>query len=278
VYLFLALSSGLFWGVWGFGYGRYARAMSHYSVILFTASGAIVVYVIAGTFGQDFLLDSIDIRSGLIGGSLSLLGSVMLLKAVSVGKCGVASGVSATYVLVPLAYSIAIGEAVPTLAIVGSFVIVIGLAIFFLPQKGLSEPSNRPLLSVALALVSAVFYGTAVIVLDIGSKENLHGTLLVSQLPAVALSLVMLASARTFGGLKSRDIAPLLATGLALGLAGVSFYTAADMGDLGIASVLSSISPLATAVLAYVFLKEKLIRTEVTALLVSLAGIALVVV
>ena len=187
MYLVLALSSGLFWGIWGFGYGRYARAMSHYSVILFTASGAIVVYVIAGTFGQDFLLDSIDIRSGLIGGSPSLLGSVMLLKAVSVGKCGVASGVSATYVLVPLAYSIAIGEAVPTLAIVGSFVIVIGLA-------------------------------------------------------------------------------------------GVSFYTAADMGDLGIASVLSSISPVATAVLAYVFLKEKLIRTEVTALLVSLAGIALVVV
>jgi len=278
VYLFLALSSGLFWGVWGFGYGRFGRVMSHYSVILLTASGAMIVYVIAGVFEQDLMFDAIDIRSGLIGGSLSLLGSVMLLKAVTVGKCGVASGVSATYVLVPLAYSMAIGEAASALAIAGSFIIMLGLIIFFLPQKGLSDSSGKPVLSVALALISAVFYGVAVIVLDIGSQDNLHGTLFVSQLPAIALSLVMLASARSFGGLKSRDIAPLLATGVALGLAGVAFYTAADMGDLGIASVLSSISPLATAVLAYVFLKEKLIRTEVTALAVSLMGIALVVV
>ena len=109
--------------------------MSHYTVILLNAVGATFVYVIAGLVGHNFVFDVTDIRAGLLGGSLSLLGSVMLLKAVALGKCGVASGVSATYVLVPLAYSIAIGEPASVLEFVGSFIIMIGLGIFFLPKK-----------------------------------------------------------------------------------------------------------------------------------------------
>ena len=88
----------------------------------------------------------------------------------------------------------------------------------------------------------------------------------------------MVATARSFGGMRTRDISPLLGTGIALGLAGIAFYTAADHGDLGIASVLSSTSPAVTALLAFLFLKEKMIRTEIAALGVVLTGVALVVI
>ncbi len=278
MYLFMALASGLLWGVWGFGYGRYGRVMSRYSVILISACGAALVYLTAGLIGHDIVIDMVDVSDGLFGGLLNLLGSVMLLRAVTVGKIGVASGVSAAYVLVPLGYSFVIGEAISTRDIAGGLVIIFALVLFFLPKEGASGPATRPLLSLALASASAIFFGVAVVVLDVGTKNNLYGTLFVGQLPGIAVSLVMLASARSFGGLKARDIGPLAATGLALGLAGVAFYTAADHGDLGIASVISSINPVATAVLAYVFLKEKLVRSEIRALAILLAGIALIVI
>ncbi|MEI7623594.1 MAG: EamA family transporter [Actinomycetes bacterium] len=82
--------------------------------------------------------------------------------------------------------------------------------------------------------------------------------------------------AKSFGGMRTRDIGPLVGTGVALGLAGIAFYTAADHGDLGIASVLSSTSPAVTAVLALLFLKEKMSRTEIAALVVILAGVTLI--
>ncbi|MEI7617344.1 MAG: DMT family transporter [Actinomycetota bacterium] len=275
MYLFLALSSGVLWGVWGFGYGRYGRVMSRYSVILTSASGAALVFLITGLVRHDIKIDPIDLRDGLLGGILNLLGSVLLLKAVTMGKIGTASGVNASYVLIPLGYALIIGETISAQEIAGGLVIIIGLAIFFLLKHSDSGHSSRPLASVGLAFVSAIFYGAAVVVLDFGTRDNLYGTMFLGQLPCIAISLVMLTRARSFGELRTRHFPPLLGTGFALGLAGIAFYTAADYGDLGIASVLSSISPVATAVLAFLILKEKMIRTEITALAVVLSGVAL---
>ncbi|CAB4323518.1 MAG: EamA family transporter [Actinobacteria bacterium] len=64
----------------------------------------------------------------------------------------------------------------------------------------------------------------------------------------------------------------------AVRLTHIAFYTAADNGDLGIVSVLSSISPIATGVLAFLILKERMIRSEILALVIVLSGVALVVV
>ena len=180
--------------------------------------------------------------------------------------------------LIPIGYSLTIGETISANEIAGGLVIIIGLAIFFLQEEGASAPGRRPLASVALALASAIFFGAAVVVLDVGTRDNLYGTLFLGQLPVIAVSLLMVATARSFGGMRTRDISPLLGTGIALGLAGIAFYTAADHGDLGIASVLSSTSPAVTALLAFLFLKEKMIRTEIAALGVVLTGVALVVI
>ena len=82
----MALSSGVLWGVWGFGYGRYGRVMSRYSVLLFSASGAALTFLVAGLVRHDMRIDSIDVRDGLLGGFLNLLGSVLLLKALTMGN------------------------------------------------------------------------------------------------------------------------------------------------------------------------------------------------
>ena len=79
-------------------------------------------------------------------------------------------------------------------------------------------------------------------------------------------------------GVAPRAIAVLAAAGVALALGNIAFYNAADEGDIGVVSVLASLSPLVTALLALAFLHERLERREVIALLVVLGGTALVVV
>ncbi|CAB4957887.1 MAG: EamA family transporter [Actinobacteria bacterium] len=278
MYLLLALSSGLLWGVQDFGYARYGRLMSSYSVLLLGASGAALTFLIAGLVHHDTGMDTIDVGNGLMGGFLELLSAVLLMKAYTMGKCGVATGVNASYVLTPLCFSLIIGEAISSADIAGSLIIVTGLVLFFLVKPSASEPSSRPFLSAVFAFASAVFFGAALVALDIGSRDNLYATLFVGQLPIIAVTLFMVAKAKSFGGLRTRDIGPLLGAGFALALAGIAFYTAADNGDLGIVSVLSSISPIATGVLAFLILKERMIRSEILALVIVLSGVALVVV
>lgn len=64
---------------------------------------------------------------------------------------------------------------------------------------------------------------------------------------------------------------------LALALGNMAYFAAANEGDIGAVSVLGALSPLVTALLAVVFLRERLVRLEVVALGVVFLGTVLVV-
>ncbi len=273
----LALSAALLWGAWSFGTGRYGRQISHWTVILISGGVAGVVYVLTGLLTGDLVFDRADVVAGLLGGLLNLGGNVLILQAYSKGKLGVAAGISPANVLIPLTYSLLIGEALPVIAGIGIIVIFIGLVMFVLPGARSKGPLSGGLMTVWLAIGSAVFYGSAVVVLDIGSRTNLYGTMTMSEVPQVAVCLAMVFATRSLGGLSSRTVVPLAASGVALGLGSVAFYSAADSGDVGVVSVLASLSPIVTALMAWAFLKERMSRPEVLALIVVLVGTALVV-
>jgi drug/metabolite transporter (DMT)-like permease len=250
--------------------------MSLYFVILVSASAAILTYVILGLATHNFVFDVRDVGAGLSGGFLNLLGTILLLKALAMGRMGVVSGVGRSYVLIPIAYSLIIGESLGVLPAVGMVVIMLGIALFCLPgwrKAGGSDDSLRPIF---LALGTAALYGLAVVVLDIGSRTNIYGTLTLAQCPHVIVTSVIVLAARRYRGTSPRDIGILVGSGLALGLANLAFYAAAVEGNVGIVSVLRSLSPIVTALLAFFILKEALRRTEVLALIVVLIGTGMV--
>jgi drug/metabolite transporter (DMT)-like permease len=55
----------------------------------------------------------------------------------------------------------------------------------------------------------------------------------------------------------------------------VLFFTAANVGNVGIVAVLTGLAPLVVAVLALVFLRERLTRTELSAMIITIAGAGL---
>ena len=71
-------------------------------------------------------------------------------------------------------------------------------------------------------------------------------------------------------------IAVLAGAGLALALGNMTYFAAANEGDIGVVSVLGAMSPLVTALLAVIFLRERLARLEVTAFGIVLVGTVLV--
>jgi len=273
----LALSAAVLWGIWSYGTGRYGRQVSHWMVILISGSVAGLVYFGTGLLSGDLAFAREDVVAGLLGGLLNLGGNVLILQAYSRGKLGVAAGVSPAQVLIPLAYSFMLGEALGAAAAIGIIVIFIGLVMFVLPGARGAGPLSGGRATVMLAVASAVFYGLAVVVLDVGTRTNLYGTLTMSEVAQVIVTCIVVLAMRSSGGLTAKAITPLAASGIALGLGSVAFYAAADSGDVGVVSVLSSLSPIVTALMAWMLLKERMSRSELLALLVVLAGTTLVV-
>lgn len=281
-YIALALSSGVLLGMWKFGLSFYRGRISSYAVVLFSAAAAAVAYVVFGLLAGTLTFDTRDLVAGLLGGACNVTGTLLLLKGYERGKVGVVTGIAASYVLVPLAYSFVIGEQITWMIGMGVLVIIAGVAIFYsasMQEKSQANSSRAPIL---LALGAAFFWGLAILVLDNGTRVSVPGTLAVSQVPQVIFTLVMVLigsrGSRALEGVSPRAIAVLAVSGVALALGNIAFFNAADEGDIGVVSVLASLSPLVTALLALAFLHERLDRREIVALLVVLGGTALVVV
>lgn len=280
-YLVLAIASAVLYGLWKFGLGIYRGRVSVFGVLLVSASTAAVVYVVAGVADGDLVFEGADVARGLVGGLMNCTGTLLVLKAFERGKMGVVTGVAATSVLVPLAYSLLIGAEPTVQRAAGAVVILAGLVVFYVPNMkttGSSTGSN-PRQAILLALGAALFWGLAIVVIDNGSRVSVTGTLAVSQVPQVIIALaVLLASApRSFAGLSVRSVAVLVGAGLSLGLANIAFFSAAQEGNIGLVSVLSSLSPMVTALLAFLVLKERLSKSDVAALAIVLVGVSLIV-
>ena len=277
MFILLALSSAVFVGAWGFGIGRFTRVLPAKTVVIISGSAAMVCYPVFGWLTGSLIFDASDVLPGLGAGLLNLGGTLLSLQAYRLGKLGVVSGISKLYVLVPLLYSFFIGEAISVITGVGMAIMLVGVVLFSISRDKPSEQAASSRAFILFALGSALLWGLAVIVLDIGSRTNIYGTLTVNQGIQIVILLTFAAASRSSLQWQNKAVLPLFCVGAALALSNITFYTAAGMGDIGIVSVLTTLSPVVTAGLAWVFLKERMNRVELGALLVVLIGTSLVV-
>jgi len=190
---------------------------------------------------------------------------------------GTVSGISTLYVLIPVMFSFFLGEALALSSLIGIAIMLTGLVVFAVSRAEPSTGTGTQRSVILMALGAALLWGLAVIVLDVGSRANLYGTLRMAQGVQIVVLLIIAALTRTPMELQPRAVTPLLASGAALALGSIAFYTAADEGDIGVVSVLAGLSPIVTALLAWALLKERMRKPEVAALVVVLIGTGMVV-
>lgn len=282
-YLSLAFASAFLYAFWGLGLGVYRGRLSNWLIILISAVGGIATYAILGAVTGDLAFDSADVGPGLLGGLLNVSATYLLLMAYQRGKVAIATGISATSIMVPLGYSVYSGEPFTMLAVVGVVLMLAGLATFYIiaiKARDEGGASSGTVIAILFALAAALCWGVSTVVIDAGTRVNLAGTVLVSMVPqiAVTLTLVLFTARSQIRHLTSRAYAVLIATGVCLAAANIAFYTAANEGNLGITSVIASLDPLIVAVLAIYFFKEKLHRSEWVAFAIVLTGSCVVVI
>jgi drug/metabolite transporter (DMT)-like permease len=270
----LALLSSLVWGLADFLGGTLSKKRKAIAVIGGSQSfGLLFATILSLAFGL-WTWDTSVWINGIIAGALGLLGLVGFYTALATGQMGIVAPISSLSAVVPVTIGLAQGERPGTMQVTGIVIALIGVVLASGPElKGDVDP--RP---VFLAFFAAVTFGFCVYFMAKGGQINPTMTITAMRATQVAVVLIMALAIMSFGGLIKKDI-PLLATiGVTDAGANILFAFAASLGLLSVVSVLGSLYPIVTVLLAWWIHKERLIPVQYLGIVVTFAGVALIAV
>jgi drug/metabolite transporter (DMT)-like permease len=269
--LVLALASSAVWGTADFSGGLLSRRLPAFAVtVVSQAAGFAPLLVALGVRGS---LDWRGFGFGLLAGVGGGAGLAAFYRALSLGTMSVVSPIAACSAVVPFVISLASGERPGALALVGA-VVALGGAVLASAEERRSESRERSR-AIALAVVAAVALGVFIYFLGLGSREGdalstLVGARTGSLATLVAGALVFRAQVRV----PRRALAAVAAVGLLDVAANALFAFASGHGLLSLVSVLGSLYPVMTVLLAHVVLHERLTRVQQVGIVLALAGVA----
>jgi len=267
----LALLSSLVWGLSDFLGGTLSKKRKAIAVIGGSQSfGLIFVSLLAIAFQTWTWNQSVWIN-GAIAGAMGILGLVCFYTALATGQMGIVAPISSLSAVVPVTIGLIQGEQPSNMQLCGIALALVGVILASGPElNGKVDP--RPVL---LALFAALTFGFCVYFMAIGARIN--PTMTVTAMRAIQVSIViaLLLVIRNLGGLVKRDI-PMLATiGASDAGANVLYTFAASLGLLSVVSVLGSLYPIVTVLLAWWIHKERLMRVQYVGIAITFTGIAL---
>jgi drug/metabolite transporter (DMT)-like permease len=209
---------------------------------------------------------------GIIAGLFGYFGLFCLYAGLSTGRMGVVSPISSMGAVVPLTYALIKGDKLSTITSIGVVLALVG--VFCSSGPELSQ--GLPLKPLLLAIGAALGFGTALTSMSIGSQSSALMTMVSMRGATFFVTIAIALKFRTMGGFTKKEYPSLIFIGVADFLANVLLGVACTKGLVSIAMVLGSLFPIATALLAFKFLRERLQRVQYIGIALAVAGVALI--
>ena len=173
----------------------------------------------------------------------------------------------------PFAISLATGERPSAVALTGA-VVALGGAVLASVEES-RAPARERAQAIALAIVAAGALGVFTYFLGLGSREgSALSTLVGARVGSLTLLLALAVARGATLRVGRAGLLPVAAVGLADVAANALFALASGHGLLALVSVLGSLYPVTTVLLAHVLLAERLTRVQLAGVGVALAGVA----
>lgn len=286
--ILLALVTATTFGVGDFFGGLAARRATAVQVVAGAhAVGAVGVLAAALVMAERW--DTGDAVLGMLGAAFGMLGVVLLYRRLAAGPMSVVAPLTAvTSAVAPAVWGLARGERLGSLGWLGLAVGLVAVVLVSLGPGGPSTAAAPPVTArvVTESLGAGLGFGTLFIFLDATSPDSapwpvVSGRLLTSTLLVGAVVvLARRAGSRAGSGLPrdGRTLGLIAVAGLADTTANVTFLVATNQGRLSVVSVLSSLYPIATVVLARLVLGERVTRPQGTGMVSALVATVLLTV
>lgn len=275
--IIFGLLSAISWGAGDFTGGLAARKVGAVRAVFYASVvGLITVGVSAWVMGEavpPLRIWLIAMLAGIFGST----GLILLYAAMANGTMSIAAPVSA---LLAAALPVLVGtltEGLPeTLTLIG-----FGFALLAVWMVSQSEGGVKDILShladLKLPLLAGLGFGGYFVIMHRATDEGaLLWAMTGSRTSSVLMIFIYMLITRASFRIEDRSSYPVIGVNGILDLTGNAFFIlAAQAGRLDVASVLSSLYPGATVILAWIFLKERLNRNQWIGVACALIAIVL---
>ena len=272
----LALVSSLLWGSADFEGGRLSKKHAPIAVLGFSQVIGLLfgvsLVVVSGDWHAQAFGEGGYFIPGICAGFLGYFGLICLYAGLATGSMGVVSPISSLSAVIPLSYALLHGD---SLSLVTSIGVVLALGGAFC-ASGPELSQGLPIRPLLLALGAAFGFGTALTFISIGSQSSALMTMVTMRAATFIVTISIALRFRTTGGFSKSEYPSLIFIGVADFIANLLLGVAYNNGSVSVAMVLGSMYPIATALLAFKFLKERLHKVQYVGIVFAVIGVALI--
>jgi len=267
----LSLLSALAYGISDFLGGIFAKRSTPWQVAVVGQSSS-AACAVAATCIVGWHASSMDLTNGAIAGLGGGAGVAFLYRGLSTARMSVVAPLSAVgAAMIPVAFGLITGERPSWLAAAG---IVIAFPAIALISKVIDEdPSHRG--GVVDGILAGIGFGVLFTFLGRASDDSGLAPLAMSQMTSVVTVIAMAAALRQVWLPDRTSLRAVVMGPLGSGAQGAFLY-ATHHGLLSIVSVISSLYPASTVLLAAVVLRERVHRAQGIGLALAALAVSLV--
>ena len=270
----LALAASVSWGVADFLGGLKTRTIPLVTVLaLAQPIGLALVVVIVFASGHTSIPASAlwAVPAAILGAA----GIAAFYRGMAIGTISIVAPIAATGAAIPVVVGIVLGDRPSALQLAG-FPIAIAGVVLASRETGPNTHGARLGAGVAWALVAAIGFGGYFVPMHEASEEDFLAAALVFKLSIAVLLVAVFVAMRPAVRLGRGDTAAIAAIAVSDTSGNVFFAAASTLGLVSVVSVLASLYPVTTVALAWLYLGERIGRTQRIGVVVTLAGVVAV--
>ena len=210
----------------------------------------------------------------MVAGLVGLVGLSAAYRGMAIGVVSVVSTIAATGPVVPIIVGLLLGERPSLLQFVGIAVTLVGIGLLAFDRR--PQAGGKLVPGVGLALLAALAFGVFLVAIRYASRPDPLLGVLATRAGSVSALLLLGLVFRSRIKVARIDLPALFTVGVLDVSADVFFAFATTIGLLSIVSILSSLYPVATVILARIVLKERMARLQQAGIGLALAGVLLI--
>ena len=268
----LSLTGAACWGTGDFSGGMGAKGSNAFGVVVVAHSAGLVCMLLLALITGEPVPSHAALIWGALAGFIGGLGLVCLYRALAIGQMGVNAPVAAVITAaLPVLYGVWREGYPAPIQFAGFALALVAIWMIATPSGEIGRPRG-----LGLAVCAGIGFGGYLICSRQAATEAVFWPLVAARAASVSEMLVIVLASRRSWKPARNLLRWMIVAGIFDSLGNMFFMFAVRHGRMDVATVLSSLYPASTVILARLLLKERISRLQTSGMIAALVAVPLI--